>query len=299
MYQAENSLRIPFLHTWSLSVEEQYYLLFPITFYFVIKYIKDRVLIILIFGFLLSLLAAHWGSQNRPFFTFYSLPTRGWELIAGSILAYLEIKLGHRSKNYQLNLILPSVGLFLIIHSILYFDDQMFHPSLFTLSPIIGVCLLIWFSDKREFITKILSSKLFVSIGLISYSLYLWHYPIFAFDRIIEFSHDSTLKKIFLGSLIIILSIISYFLVERPARNKKNNFKIILIIISLAYIFLILFNSLGIYKNGYKNRFKDNLITNILEKPWLLLRNSNGELCHDLGCEFNIFHFINTKFQQL
>ena len=59
----------------------------------------------------------------------------------------------------------------------------MFHPSFYTLSPIIGVCLIIWFSNKNELITKILSTKLFVGIGLISYSLYLWHYPIFAFLR--------------------------------------------------------------------------------------------------------------------
>ena len=60
----------------------------------------------------------------------------------------------------------------------------MFHPSLLTLSPIIGVCLIIWFSNKSEIITKMLSTKFFVGIGLISYSLYLWHYPIFAFSTI-------------------------------------------------------------------------------------------------------------------
>ena len=77
------------------------------------------------------------------------MPTRGWELLAGSILAYFEINNGHRSKNRILNLILPFIGLVLIGHSILFFNDEMFHPSFYTLSPIIGVCLIIWFSSKN------------------------------------------------------------------------------------------------------------------------------------------------------
>ena len=98
-------------------------------------------------------------------------------------LAYYEVTLGRRSKNQILNFILPSVGFILIVHSILFFNDKMPHPSFNSVSPILGVCLIIWFSDKLEFLTKILSSKVFVGIGLISYSLYLWHYPIFAFLR--------------------------------------------------------------------------------------------------------------------
>jgi peptidoglycan/LPS O-acetylase OafA/YrhL len=126
------------------------------------------------------------------------LPTRGWELLAGSILAYFEITNGKRSENKTLNLILPTIGLILIGHSILFFNDEMFHPSFYTLSPIIGVCLIIWFSNKDELITKILSTKLFVGIGLISYSLYLWHYPIFAFVRISDiFSSHLYLKYFF------------------------------------------------------------------------------------------------------
>ena len=83
-----------------------------------------------------------------------------------------------------------------------------------------GVCLIIWFSNKEENVTKILSSKLFTGIGLISYSLYLWHYPIFAFERIVNFS-QGTFYSIMLSIIIIILSIISYFFIERPFRNKN------------------------------------------------------------------------------
>ena len=169
-YGAESGLLKPLLHTWSLSVEEQYYILFPIVLLITFKYFRKYLIHILILGFVISLGLADWGSRNHPSFNFYVLPTRGWELLAGSILAYFEITLGHRSKNKILNLILPTLGLLLIGHSILFFNDEMFHPSFYTLSPIIGVGLIIWFSNKNELITKILSTKLLVGIGLISYS---------------------------------------------------------------------------------------------------------------------------------
>ena len=85
----------------------------------------------------------------------------------------------------------------------------MFHPSFYTLSPIIGVCLIIWFSNKDELITKILSTKLFVGIGLISYSLYLWHYPIFGFVRVNDFTNNFQ-NQIFTVLAILIFSILSY-----------------------------------------------------------------------------------------
>ena len=132
-----------FLHTWSLSVEEQYYILFPVVLLITFKYFRKYLIHILIFGFISSLGLAEWTSRNYPSTSFYFLHTRMWELLAGSILAYFEITNGYRSKNKSLKLILPTIGLFLIGHSILFFNDEMFHPSFYTLSPIIGVCLII------------------------------------------------------------------------------------------------------------------------------------------------------------
>ncbi len=239
-YGAESGLLKPFLHTWSLSVEEQYYILFPIVLLVTFKYFRKYLLTILVIGLIISLQMADWGSKNYPSASFYFLHTRMWELLAGSILAYFEITLGHRSKNKTLNLILPSIGLFLIGHSILFFNDEMFHPSFYTVSPIIGVCLIIWFSSKEEIITKILSTKLFVGIGLISYSLYLWHYPIFAFARIKD-NTPSEYDKFEWIVLSIILSLISYFFVERKFRNKKTQFYNILILIFISITIILSF----------------------------------------------------------
>jgi peptidoglycan/LPS O-acetylase OafA/YrhL len=90
-YGAESGLLKPFLHTWSLSVEEQYYIIFPIVLLIVFKYFGQYLIHILILGFIISLGLADWGSRNYSSFNFYALPARVWELLAGSILAYFEI----------------------------------------------------------------------------------------------------------------------------------------------------------------------------------------------------------------
>ena len=314
------SLSKPFIHTWLISVLAQYYIIFPIILLIVFRYFRKYLIHILILGFVISLVMADSGSRNYPSFNFYVLPTRGWELLAGSIMAYYVTILGQSSNNKTLNLerkiiidqsnnkkitsflfpvsrakkilylILPSVGLFLIGHSILFFNDEMFHPSFYTLPPIIGVCLIIWFSNKDEIITKILSTKLFVGIGLISYSLYLWHYPIFAFARIVEFPQGDVFKKIILGIVIISLSIVTYFFIERPARNKKFKFKFVLLFVLFFSFVLISLNSKIILKDGYIERLPEILQKNfVAEKPWNLLKNLDGKKCFTNmeGCKFN------------
>ena len=128
-YGAENALLRPFQHTWSLSVEEQYYILFPIILIFAFKYFRNYLLLFFLLALILSLILADWTSRNYSSASFYFLHTRMWELLAGSLLAYFEIKQGFRSKNKTLNFILPSFGLALIAHSVLFFDEKHYiHP---------------------------------------------------------------------------------------------------------------------------------------------------------------------------
>lgn len=291
-YAAESALLKPFLHTWSLSVEEQFYIIFPLFLFLTYKFFKKQLVIILSVGFLLSLILADWGSRVYPSLNFYMLPTRGWQLLAGAVLAKLELKYG-RVNNNIFSQFFPTLGIFLIFYSIVFFDEEMFHPSLYTLSPIVGVMLIIWFSNKDELITKILSSKVFVGIGLISYSLYLWHYPIIAFDTIKDFSPSESDRLQWI-ILTFVFSIISYFLIERPFRNKHKIFKKTLFIsIISAFLFLAAINFYTIKTKGFINSAAE-----ILQKEFInistlnQLKNKQGRICHGIpeineSCQFN------------
>ena len=267
IYGAESSIFLPLMHAWSLSVEEQFYLIFPIVLYFLFKFFRKYLLHIIIIGIIASLIIADFGSKNYPSFNFFVLPTRGWELLAGGILARLELSYG-RSNYSILNKFLPFIGLLLIFYSFIYFDEEMRHPSLYTLTPILGTMAIIWFSSKEDLLTRILSTKIFVGFGLISYSLYLWHYPIFSFAiRQFDFSNGNTIK-VLLVFITIILSVLTFFLVERPFRNRKL-IKLKNFIFSIAFITSVLAISSGfvIKNDGVKNRlnltaFQKNFIFN-------------------------------------
>ncbi len=252
-YEAENSMTWPLLHTWSLSVEEQFYIIFPITTIFIFKYLKNYLFQILVLFFILSLSLAYWASNSYSLFNFYLLPTRGWELLAGGLLAYLE-RFDINFKNIKFKNYLPKVGIFFIFLSFYLFDNETLHPSLITIIPVLGCVLIIAFSSEDEIITKILSHKYLVSIGLVSYSLYLWHYPLFSFAEIIEVDKSNNLIKIFLIILSSGLSIFSYRFVELPARNDKYSFKKLSSFLILGTLIIFSFSFLSIKTEGFKKR---------------------------------------------
>ena len=238
-------------------MEEQYYIFFPIILVFIFKYLRKYLLIILAIVLTTSLILANTLSKDHPSFNFYFAPTRCWEFIVGSLLAILEINLRHRSQNRIINEILQIVGLILVFYSFIFFNDKMFHPSFYTILPVLGVSLLIYFLNTEAIITKILSSKLFVSIGLISYSLYLFHYPIFAFVRIKEFPQNELFNLYVVAAVIvlILLSILSYYFIEKPARNQKYKFKSIFLLIIIFATLIIIFSYSVIKNDGFDKRF--------------------------------------------
>lgn len=253
-YGAEQSLEIPFLHTWTLSVEEQFYLLFPIFLFFIYKFFKKKLFISLCIIAISSLLFAHWAHFDHPLFNFYFSFSRAWEFLAGSLVAYLEFKKNTHHK--FLKEVCPFVGLILIFLSIFFFSTELTHPSFFTLFAVIGTCLVIFYTDKSSSVYKCLSINYMVFIGLISYSLYIWHYPILSFIKILEFDFDNLTTKIGIIVLVFFLSVLSYFIVEKIFRNKEiistKVFVVNVFLISITFIFIIMW----VYKtNGFSSRF--------------------------------------------
>ena len=197
----------PLLHTWSLAVEEQYYILFPLFLMFAWQFGKRKIIATLMVVALLSLGLAHWAAYNMPVAAFYLLPTRGWEILLGVFVAFYFNR--HKSVHFRLvtNQILSAVGFMLILFSIFTYSEQTPFPSLFTLVPTIGAVLVILFAHKNTFVHRLLSHSLMVGIGLASYSAYLWHQPLLAYARFATFHQ---LSFFFLGFFLVLIVPLSY-----------------------------------------------------------------------------------------
>lgn len=243
----------PLLHTWSLSVEEQFYLLFPIFLLFTWKYGKNRVFWIIILLAAISLMFSEWGWRNKPTANFYLAPTRAWELFAGSIAAFIVQKRGVRANNF-----LSSIGLLAIVYSIFVFDETTPFPSVYSLVPVTGVVLLVLFAKAGTWPARILSSAPFVGLGLISYSAYLWHQPLFAFARIRLKGEPEMLVMILLSLSVPVLAYMSWRYIERPFRktSPKGFSQQATFALSLAALLSISWLGVtGYQQEGFKNRF--------------------------------------------
>lgn len=280
-YGAEDALIKPFLHTWSLAVEEQYYIFFPLLMVAIYRWAKGHTLPILSAGLLASLAFSVWMTHRNAPFSFYMLPSRFWELLAGGLVAnWLYIHPHHASQSV-LQATMPPVGLGLIACSMIFVGFSSAHPGLITLLPVTGTVLIIWFANGRDIVTRILSTKLFVGIGLISYSLYLWHYPMFAFGRLWNTTPSDTQKLVWI-SLTFLLAMTSYFLVEKPFRNRKR-LSLQIVAMSLAFLasIVIAVSLYWILSGGASWRL--GYLERVLAPSWKAAVTQNGQKCHSGG----------------
>lgn len=254
-YFAPSAEENPLLHTWSLAVEEQFYIFFPILLLVLWRFGKQPVFYVVLGFSCVSLLLSEWGWRNYSSANFYLLPTRAWELGVGAMCAFYS----------HARVIKPSqggsaLGLALILYSVFVFDESYPFPSFYTLIPVLGTAFIILFCAKGTFVYRILSLKYVVWIGLLSYSTYLWHQPLMAFARIKILPHPHWITMLILCFSSVVLAYFSWRYIERPFRRKEGSWVDTRVkVFSTAAVASLAIFSFGFYghvSNGIPDRFR-------------------------------------------
>ncbi len=248
----------PLLHTWSLAVEEQYYLLFPVYLLVTWKWSPKISFWLIIFLGVLSIAFAQWGSIHQPVFNFYWLPARIWELFAGALIPIfysvfrapasmpsLAWRSGLRAET------LGVVGLVLIFSSIFLMDERMRWPSAWTVIPVSGTVLILLFTSHLTWVGRLLSFRPLVVIGLMSYSAYLWHQPLLAFARY-QFDTLSWGFRLALVLSAFAFGWLSWRFIEKPFRDKNRFTSKQIFISALACsVFFVSVGLTGYLRSGF------------------------------------------------
>lgn len=243
-----------FLHVWSLSVEEQFYILYPLFLFLSFKYFKGYLWPILFITLCSFLIFVFKIGENRDF-TFYMLPTRIWELSLGGLVSLITIDTNHRPKVFSS---LSILGILLVVLSYFIGGEII---SYFVLLPTLGAVLILLSSSHHNIAGKVLSQKLFVTVGKLSYSIYLWHWVLIVLFKNMEYqlhhmNRHSVNALIFI--LTFLLSYLTYTFVESKTRNYRYTPKIVVItIVVISGFTIFLSNCFSIYYNTNYNKLTD------------------------------------------
>ncbi len=213
--------RKPLLHTWSLAVEEQFYVLFPLTLYLLTKAGRKIELGAITAILVLSLAANTWAIRAEPVSDFFLLPYRGWELMLGSILAVLKLPPPH---NRTVREAVTLAGLALIASAVFAYSADTPFPGEAAIVPCVGTSLLLYAGAGESTIASVLRLRPIVAVGLISYSLYLWHWPLLVFAKYALFRELMPLEAWSLIALSGLCAGLSWRFIEQPFRGRHERF---------------------------------------------------------------------------
>ncbi|MFJ3482529.1 acyltransferase family protein [Pseudomonas sp. NPDC090202] len=209
----------PLLHTWSLSVEEQYYILFPLLMVLLTRFLRQWRWVLgglLLLSFVLNV----WVIKRQPDAAFFLLPMRAWELLCGAMLAVLPAS--ERKLAPWVYQGISLAGLLAVLYAIFGFDKYTAFPGWAALLPVLGATAMIWSNGHAEtLVGRLLSLRLLVGIGLISYSWYLWHWPVFVYANAVSVDGMQTQEAAGWVLLTLLLAWLSWRLVELPFREKR------------------------------------------------------------------------------
>jgi len=245
----------PLLHTWSLAVEEQYYVLFPLFMMLAWRYARRWIVHGIAAGLLLSLALSEWGLNGHRAFTFYMLPTRGWELMIGALLAFAP-PLQHTGGTRNLRAETAALaGIAMIGTAILWYDASTPFPGLAALLPTLGTALVIRYAVAGTLAGRLLSLPLFVGIGLVSYSAYLWHQPLLAFARHAFGGELSVGVAGTAVALTFLFAWLSWRYVETPFRDRQRvSTRTLVVSATGGAVFFIALGLLGHASRGFDGR---------------------------------------------
>ena len=292
-YGADESLLLPLLHTWSLSIELQYYIFFPI-FVILLKNLNlkfEKLLPYLIIFFLIINIVIE---KINTSFNFYFFHSRVFEFLIGSFLYfnYEKIRKIHLFKKSENLLVFFSY--ILLFMSVMFFNEKTPHPSIITIIPVLSCSILI-LSSKNNLSYLLLNSHYLRFIGKISFSLYMIHFPVFALLRILNIFPNSFFGLSVLILFIFLISIPSYHYIEKYFRSFE--FKIdkkLFYFFGSTIICLILLNLFTIRYDGFKGRFNGFLDeVNNQVVPWKTTKQNEKE-CWNRTKNFCFFDF-NSK----
>lgn len=211
------------LHLWSLAVEEQFYLFFPIGLMIFWRWFRGRWAIPVIGATILSFFLGLWAMERDPSAAFYLAPFRAWELLIGSVLALGAIP---PARSQLVRNLLSVLGLCLILYAVFALSEMSTFPGANALFPCIGTALIIHAGERGpSLVGRLLSLRPLVFVGLISYSVYLWHWPLFAFARYYAIGELGAAHSVALVVLSFLIGAASWLFVEAPFRRKSEGRK--------------------------------------------------------------------------
>lgn len=215
----------PLLHTWSLSVEEQFYLFYPLFLLVLLKYIPKRAFACVLAVSAVSFAIGVYATSHSPSAAFYFLPTRAWELAAGCLLAIFERSRGPAPKG-NISRALGAAGLGIIFVGYYFIQGADGFPGTLALMPVVGSVLVIRYAGGEKcFAGSVLSSPPIVYIGKCSYSLYLWHWPIIVLAAASELKRPGSVNLPIIVAFIVVSTLLSYHFIEKPTRKMAGVMK--------------------------------------------------------------------------